>query len=185
MSGKAIRETLGFLAVVAGLVFVGLEIRQNNAIARATALNELASGAREYLLSVGTDAETASILRRFRAGEELTADESSQANAMLMALLRNFENVFMQTAIGVVDSRTLLGYAYTNSNTARTEAFREFWPTARPRLHPDFVAAFEAEYDLAPSLASRAVCPHSDSFITDGGRVCRARRYGRHSQHSV
>ena len=32
MSGKAIRETLGFVVVVAGLVFVGLEIRQNTGI---------------------------------------------------------------------------------------------------------------------------------------------------------
>ncbi len=35
MSGKAIRETLGFLAVVASMVFVGMEIRQNTVIAHA------------------------------------------------------------------------------------------------------------------------------------------------------
>jgi hypothetical protein len=35
MSGKAARETLGFLAVVAGLVFVGLRIQQSNVQARA------------------------------------------------------------------------------------------------------------------------------------------------------
>jgi hypothetical protein len=29
MSGKAVRETLGFIGVVLGLVFVGWEIRQN------------------------------------------------------------------------------------------------------------------------------------------------------------
>ena len=37
MSGKAIRETVGFGAVVAGLVFVGLEIQQNNKLAQAAA----------------------------------------------------------------------------------------------------------------------------------------------------
>ncbi len=35
MSGKAIRESLGFLAVVASMVLVGLEIRQNTTVARA------------------------------------------------------------------------------------------------------------------------------------------------------
>jgi hypothetical protein len=35
VSGKAVRETLRFLAVGASLVFVGLEIQQNNAIALA------------------------------------------------------------------------------------------------------------------------------------------------------
>ena len=37
MSGKTIRETLGFLVVVASLVFVGMEIRQNTIAARAAA----------------------------------------------------------------------------------------------------------------------------------------------------
>ena len=37
MSGKVVRETLGFLGVVASLMFVGLEIRQNTAVARGQA----------------------------------------------------------------------------------------------------------------------------------------------------
>ncbi len=41
MSGKAVRETMGFLAVVAGLVFVGWEIRQNNTLARAAAYESI------------------------------------------------------------------------------------------------------------------------------------------------
>ena len=47
MSGKAIRETLGFLGVMTGLVFVGIEIQQNTrvlrreaALARAASLTE-------------------------------------------------------------------------------------------------------------------------------------------------
>ena len=38
MSGKAIRETLGFLAVVASLMFVGLQLRQSNEWAKQEAL---------------------------------------------------------------------------------------------------------------------------------------------------
>jgi len=150
MSGKAVRETLAALGVIASLVFVGAEIRQNTAVARATALNDLANGAREFLLAVGTDSDASSVLRRWREGGELSDDESQQATYLVMALLRNFENVFMQTATGVLPSDALLSYAYTNSNIAQLQAFREFWPTARPRFHPDFVAAFEAEYGLAP-----------------------------------
>ena len=47
MSGKAIRETLGFLAVVAGLVFVGLEIRQNTIAARSAAYWEIGQATAE------------------------------------------------------------------------------------------------------------------------------------------
>ena len=45
MSGKAIRETLAALGVIASMVFVGMEIRQNTAVARASAHNDLVAGA--------------------------------------------------------------------------------------------------------------------------------------------
>ena len=40
MSGKEIRETLGFLGVIGSMVFVGLEIRQNNLALTASAIQE-------------------------------------------------------------------------------------------------------------------------------------------------
>ncbi len=47
MSSKAIRETVGFGAVVAGLVFVGLEIQQNNKLAQAAAYQAIGIAAAE------------------------------------------------------------------------------------------------------------------------------------------
>ena len=41
MSGKVIRETLGFLAVVASMVFVGLEIRQNTRAVRGATVQAM------------------------------------------------------------------------------------------------------------------------------------------------
>ena len=40
MSGKAIRETLGFVAVVASMVFIGLEIRQNTTATKGAAIQD-------------------------------------------------------------------------------------------------------------------------------------------------
>ena len=51
MSGKAIRETLGFLALVAGLAFVGLEIRQNNMLAEAATYQALGIATSQYWLN--------------------------------------------------------------------------------------------------------------------------------------
>jgi hypothetical protein len=41
MSGRAVRETVGLLAVVAGRVFVGWEIRQSTIASRAAAYQTL------------------------------------------------------------------------------------------------------------------------------------------------
>ena len=43
MSGKAVRETLGFLGVIVSLVFVGLEVRQNSLSVQAATYQELIS----------------------------------------------------------------------------------------------------------------------------------------------
>ena len=53
MSGKAIRETVGFLAVVASLVFVGMEIRQNTQVARGQTRIELTALNNEFLARLG------------------------------------------------------------------------------------------------------------------------------------
>ena len=42
MSGKAARETLAALGMIASMVFVGLEIQQNNQLARGQARQALA-----------------------------------------------------------------------------------------------------------------------------------------------
>ncbi len=43
MSGKVVRETLGFLGVIVSLVFVGLEVRQNSLSVQAATYQELIS----------------------------------------------------------------------------------------------------------------------------------------------
>lgn len=49
MSRTELRETVGLVAVVASLVFVGLEIRQNTAVARGQARQNLADLNQEWL----------------------------------------------------------------------------------------------------------------------------------------
>ena len=65
MSGKAIRETLGFLTVVASMAFVGLEIRQNTAAQRAETRQGLADASREFTLTIATDTEARRVKSRF------------------------------------------------------------------------------------------------------------------------
>ena len=57
MSRKAIRETLGFLAVVASLVFVGIEIQQNTSAIRGQTRQSLNADYREWQMAMATSPE--------------------------------------------------------------------------------------------------------------------------------
>ncbi len=62
MSGNDIRDTVGLLAVVAGLVFVGLEIRSNTLVAQAATRQAIVDGARDYYLNIINNDELRNLL---------------------------------------------------------------------------------------------------------------------------
>ena len=57
MSRSAIRETLGFVGVIASLIFVGLEIQQNTLASRAAAIQESTNVARQQIQMFATNPE--------------------------------------------------------------------------------------------------------------------------------
>jgi hypothetical protein len=57
MSGKDVRESVGLLLVVASLVFVGMEIRQSTAVARAQSRQFLTENHREWAYTLATNPE--------------------------------------------------------------------------------------------------------------------------------
>jgi len=149
MTGKSIREGLAALGVILSLIFVGAEVRQNTVAIRATTLNDLASGSREWLMSIGASPALASVWRRWLAGEELSPDEMEMADLTVNALLRNVENVFLQVEAGAVDQTALVSYGFGGASAWQSPYFLGYWGRRWVRYHPDFVTAFEAETEVA------------------------------------
>ncbi len=145
MSGKAVRETMGFLAVVAGLVFVGLEVRQNTIATRGQTRQSLNSDYVEFLMAIATSPD---LFQQYN--DQFLSGSSNAGSFAMMARLRNLENVFLQVQERAVGPSVLATYGWTDSQSLGSQAFRDWWPTRRSRFDLGFVAELEAEYDLAP-----------------------------------
>ena len=76
MSGKAVRETLAALGVIASLVFVGVEIQQNTAVARSQARNDLATLNQEWLMQLASDLDLSGGFDAHFSDEETKANVS-------------------------------------------------------------------------------------------------------------
>ena len=68
----------------------------------------------------------------------------------VFAGLRYHENIFIQVREGVVNENVFLSYNWRTSQFYTTPFFPWYWSGVRAQFDPDFVAAFEAEYNLTP-----------------------------------
>jgi len=145
MSGSTVRDTLGFLGVMASLVFVGVEIHQNTAAIRGQTRQALNVDYREWQMTLASNPD---LFQRYTEYFGLSPD--GHPTYAMNARLRNLENVFLQVREGVVDESVFLSYGWGDSQSFMSPQFRDWWLPRRDHFHPDFVASFEAEYDLHP-----------------------------------
>ncbi len=143
-------ETIGVLAVVLSLVFVGAELRQNTVAVRATALNDLATGSRDWVLAIASNPELAAVMADWLAGEDLGRVEGLMARSTVIALVRNVENVYLLVEAGAVDESALVSYGFSGSGGPfDSPLFADWWARNKHNYNPQFVLAFEAERGVA------------------------------------
>jgi len=156
MSGKAVRETLAALGVIASLVFVGTEIRQNTTATRSATQNAIYDAGRqgafavmanqplmEAIVAVANDPSLLDSIDGTLDGELLSGLWNARFNEM--------ENAYFHYRQGTLDTDPWLGFEGYIVEQARTPPFLHYWPMLRNRYGPDFRALIESVLaDLAP-----------------------------------
>ena len=102
-------QALGLLAnvgVVAGIVFLGLELRQNTNIAQATASQNMASAESAVALQWVNYPEIIGLFTK----PELTDEDIYRLHAFLVMWARTYENHWSQFQAGVINEETLVRY---------------------------------------------------------------------------
>ena len=146
MSKKAIKEFLGFAGVVASLIFVGLQVRQNTVAARAAAYQALGEGVSEYWSQISQDPEQALLILRFFREEnaEFTPAEEAMLVASYVAALRRQEAVWRQVELGLLGPEVLEHLGNNAPNGAGSAGnMARLWPTVAPMMSADFRAHIE------------------------------------------
>ena len=149
MSGKSMQQAAAAVGVILSLLFVGMELRQNTLSVRATALNDLATGSRDWTMAIASSPELAAAMVDWLAGRDLDSTERLMAVSTVIALLRNVENVFLQVQAGAVDESALVSYGFGGTGGPfASPLFAEYWAAIKGNYNPDFVRAFDAERGL-------------------------------------
>ena len=152
MSGKDIRESVGLLLVVASMVFVGLEIRQNTRAIQATAIQNLTDSFREQMQLYINDPQLVGIM--VRANEtpgELSPEEAQRFFGYFVSGALTTQSAFRQWRLGVLPDEEWSVVRAVTCQDLTLPSFQELWPQVRGTLAPSFVAEIENSCVAAPT----------------------------------
>jgi hypothetical protein len=126
VSVAAVRETVGLIGIIGSLVFVGLQIRQNTAVARGQTRQQLTAMSQEWLMLMSTDSvfRVAFSKAWFEDSDSLTDNERAIANWGMRMMVRRLENVYLQFREGLVDESALTTYGFQSKRIPNREVSR-------------------------------------------------------------
>ena len=140
---RNILEIIGFFSVIASLVFVGMEIRQNTTAVRGATNQAISDQVSELLLTIATDRNLAVLVTKLYEDaprEDFDSIDDMQLFMTVMTGLRRVENIFLQLEDNILDERAFdrIGLSFYRSNYGR-----EIWENNKQFFDRKFVPFFE------------------------------------------
>lgn len=142
-------EFVGGVAVLVGLVFVGLELRQNTEAVQAATLQSITEQSQDYLLLLAENGELNAIWRQGVSDlSKLDESEASRFNFLYRAQWIRFQNAFLQWRRGTLDDDDWAFYegiiCRKEGDAGSPSARGATWPDHRGALTSEFVAFVES-----------------------------------------
>jgi hypothetical protein len=104
-------ELAGAGAVLVGLIFVGLELRQNTAAVEASTLQNLTDASTEFVTNIGSDPNLTRIwITSSSDREKLTETEYAQLHLLIRGQWFRFQNAYLQWQRGTLSDEDWVLY---------------------------------------------------------------------------
>ena len=141
-------QTLGTLAnlgVIAGIVFLAVELRQNNDLLEAQARESIHERRTGFNLLIATTPELTDIFEKIDSGEALSTSEASRVEAFNRAVLASWEWQYGEYRRGRLSLSDLALPSWTVgfSNAANQRRLSETWEKWKLQADPDFIEFIE------------------------------------------
>ena len=134
----AIGELVGGVAVIASLIFVGLQVRQNTISVRGANSQSVADASLRFATLLGSDPQVALTLNRGLAGDSLDPGEQAQFTYLYHAWARQTEQCYFLFRNGTLDEELWVGLTETSKSFLGRPGGARMWPSIRPRVRAAF-----------------------------------------------
>ena len=132
-------ELIGSVAVLATLVYLAIQIRQNTRSLKAASHHAITDSFNAINAKIIDDPATARIWRVGHDGMSgLNPDEQTQYSFMMLSYMRIFETLFYQRGLGTMEEQLFATEEGTLRWTVTQTGFLEWWDNNPISLSPAF-----------------------------------------------
>lgn len=141
--GKTV-SVLANMGVIAGIVFLAVELRQNNDLLRSQARSNLDASRVEMQQNlVQNSGGIAELVHKARIGDDLTPVEEWRLNIRRNMMLLDFESMYREVQTGPLEEVDLPERQWARA-FSNDPGFMDVWTRARDSMDSDFVRYMEA-----------------------------------------
>ena len=135
----AIGELVGGVAVIASLVYVGLQVRQNTGMVKMSAMQSIVRGGVEHNNRIADNADLADMLvRAVEDSDSLSNVDQIRLSSHIVTLYHHLDAAFHMHRSGLLDAETWGKFAYEVPLWMNLPFIREWFEAEKLRLTPSF-----------------------------------------------
>jgi hypothetical protein len=148
----ALGEIVGGIAIIVSLIYVGMQLKQSNSMARSETRQEISSSMSNWALTLASSPSLAEAMSKVHYHELVRDDASDQEKIQiayaLFALVGQQNFIFQQWKAGLLTDEEL-DDLYSPGTALHSKPYlKSLWPTMRPSFPTDFAEWYEKRFQL-------------------------------------
>jgi hypothetical protein len=158
----ALAEIIGAVGVIASLLFLALQIRQNSKVVAANTFQSISSTSADVSIRIAENEDLARLLRlALTDSDSLDNDEQMRVEMLWRGAFRNYEHYYYQYVAGTLDPDVWSGYLETMLSMLDSAYGQAWWEKHQ--------AAFGRKFGsfLTGAIAERPISRQSAFLATE------------------
>jgi hypothetical protein len=151
-----IGDFIGGIGVVATLLYLAVQVRQNSKSVRSASAQAMLSALSQTITTIGASHRSAWVFTKGQLDPDgLSEDEAAQFAHQILGWFRVIEQAFYQHRLGGLDSDLWNGYVAQVDSLVQSPGVQRWWSVRGPVFHAEF-REFIDRLQSNPSVPSGA-----------------------------
>jgi hypothetical protein len=147
-----VAEIFGALAVIVSLLYVAVQIKQNNRINQGIAIQQAYASTQEIYSWYANNSDVNELLAKFSQGEALTIPESVRIQSLLLGMVEQYEVYFILNKLKMMDDETFHSFFKKIATVLGAPSARQWFTDNKTFFRRDFVEFVNSFLDGNPQL---------------------------------